>query len=122
MNNQSSEKKLDMLLRRTLVPKGYRPTKLDDIEKMLRTIDSEPMSPEKQERMLRKINGVEPVFPEAKPTNPIATGELTPEELELVALHRSLNKPLPSDLEAKIKALEERAAQDPNADEDSQSD
>jgi hypothetical protein len=93
-----------------MVPKGYRPKEDADIEKLLDAVGTEPMSEEKKQRMLRKIKGLEPVFAPCSPPTPVTATELTEQEQELVALHRGRNKPLPPDLAAKVKAMEERAA------------
>lgn len=114
MNNRHPDMRRDALLRRALVPKGYRPTKDADIEKMLDTIGHEPISEEKMQRMLRKINGQEPMFPDRTSPPPLSTAELNESERQLVALHRAQNKPLPPDLAAKVKAMEERASKKPN--------
>ncbi len=110
MTNQNPEMRRDMLLRRALVPKGYRPTKNSDIEKMLNTIDDAPIDHDKKARMLRKINSQEPMF--QRPAKPIFTVDtkLTEQEREMVALHRAQNKPLPPDLAAKVKAMEQRTS------------
>lgn len=113
MSNQHPDMRRDDLLRRALVPKGYRPTKDADIEKMLDAICDHPIDEAKFQRMLRKINGQEPTFPERPSPVPSLTGQLTPEEQEVFALCRSKNKPLPPDLAAKVKALEEKAAKKP---------
>jgi hypothetical protein len=113
MNNQHPDMRRDALLRRALVPKGYRPTKDADIEKMLYTIGDEQISEERQQRMLRKINGKEPIFPDRSSPPLISTAEMSESERQLVALHRAQNKPLPPDLAAKLKAMEERASKKP---------
>ncbi len=113
MTNQPPNMRRDALLRRALVPKGYRPTTAADIDKLLDTIGEEPMSEEKKQRMLRKINGQEPVFPDRLSTPPLSAVEITEEERKLVALHRAQSKPLPSDLAAKVEAMEQRAAKKP---------
>ena len=114
MNNQSPDSRRDAMLRRALVPKGYRPTKLADIDKMLDAIGEQPIEEAKFQRMLRKINGQEPVFPERTALAPAIPDQLTAEEQDVYALCRSKNKPLPPDLAARVKALEEKAAKKPD--------
>lgn len=109
--------RLDALLRRSLIPKGYRPTSPADIDRLLSTIDPVIIDEPAMQRMLRKINGEEPMFPE-RPATAMPEVALTEEERELVALHRSGNTPLPPDLAAKIKALEERASKDVDDDQE----
>lgn len=109
MDKQNADSQRDALLRRALVPKGFRPAKIADIEKMLDVIDDEPISEEKVQRMLRKVNGQEPIFPERQTQTREMPTELNESERALCAMYRSRNKPLPPDLAAKIKAMEERA-------------
>lgn len=118
MNNQSSDSQRDAMLRRALVPKGYRPTKHADIKKMLDAIGDQPIEEAKLQRMLRKINGHEPVFPERTAPAPAIPDQLSAEEQEVYALCRSKNKPLPPDLAAKVRALEEKAAKESRPDGD----
>lgn len=113
MTNQPPKPGLEDLIRQALVPKGHRPATDADIEKMLGAVGSEPMSDARKDRMLRKIRGQEPVFPLATVAMPAFSAQLSPEEQEVYALCRSKNKPLPPDLAAKVKALEEKAAKKP---------
>ncbi len=113
MTNQLPKPDLEDLIRQATVPKGHRPETDADIEKMLDAIGSEPMNDAKKDRMLRKIRGQEPVFPIPAPATHEVGAQLTPEEQEVFALCRSKNKPLPPDLAAKVKALEEEAAKKP---------
>lgn len=113
MTKQPPKPGLEGLIRQTMVPKGHRPETDADIEKMLDTMGSEPMSDTKKDRILRKIRGQEPVFPTTPLAMPALSTQLSPEEQEVYALCRSKNKPLPTDLALKVKALEERAAKKP---------
>lgn len=110
MTNQSPDSRRDAMLRRALVPKGYRPTKDADIKRMLNAADDQPIDEAKLQRMLRKINGQELMFPVRTVPAPMIVDQLTPDEQDVFALCRSKNKPLPPDLAAKVKALEEKAA------------
>lgn len=119
MTDQTPDKPLDALLRRSLIPRGYRPERDADIEKMLAAMDDEGMTLEKHERMLRKINGEEPTFVPLPHSDSTEVAEqLSEQERELVALHRAQGKPLPPDLAAKLKAMEQRAAQPPSDETD----
>jgi hypothetical protein len=85
---------------------------------MLEALGGQPVSAEKLQRMLRKVNGQEPVFSKPEPDiAPVWSAELTEQERELVALHRAQGKPLPPDLETKLQAMERRAAQPPEEDD-----
>lgn len=118
MTNQNFDIHLDGLVRSALVPKGYRPIKNSDIEKLLDTIEEEPISEEKKQRMLRKIRGQEPVFQDRTYPESIITTDLTAQEKEFVTLHRAKNRPLPPDLAAKLKEMEKRASKKPKSGED----
>ena len=116
MTGEQPHMRRDALLRRALVPKGYRPTKPADIDKLLDMVGDEPMTDEQKERMLRKINGQAPMFPDrSAPSAPLLTTELTETERELAAMYKAQNKPLPPDLAAKVKAMEQRASKRPNS-------
>lgn len=115
MNDRPPDMRRDALLRRALVPKGYRPTTASDIEKLLDMIDEEPITEEKKQRMLRKIDGLEPLFPERKAPVPEVPEALTSKDRQLIALHRAQNNPLPPELEAKLKAMERRASNPPDS-------
>lgn len=119
MTEQGADKKLARLLRRSLIPEGYRPRSKNDIEKMLEALRGERPSDEKVARMLRKINGEEPMFvrSEAEPVE--AEESLTEQERELAALHRARGEPLPPELEEKLRRMEEKAAEPPEEEEDS---
>ena len=118
MNYHSSDSQRDALLRRALIPKGYRPTKLEDVEKMLDAIGDQPVGESKLQRMLRKVSGQEPMFLEHTSPAPKTPDQLTAKEQEVYALCRSKNKPLPPDLAAKVNALERKAGRnrEPNGD------
>lgn len=113
MTNQSPKPGLEDLIRQAMVPKGHRPATDADIEKMLDAMGNEPMSDAKKDRMLRKIRGQEPVFPVAPVATPTVSSQLSRDEQEVYALCRSKNQPLPPDLAAKVKALEEKATRKP---------
>lgn len=119
MNSKQPNMRRDALLRRALVPKGYRPTKGSDIDRLLDAMGTAPMDQETKERMLRKINGTEATFPDRSSSPSVLASELTETEKELVAMYRARNKELPPDLAAKVKAMEARAAQWPKPGEES---
>jgi hypothetical protein len=98
-------------MKQALVPKGHRPRKPQEIEKMLDLIDTPEITDEKLQRLLRKINCEEPMFTESDPqVKTLSSSELTNAERELIALYKSQGKDLPPDIAAKIKAMEERAS------------
>ncbi len=114
MSDQNPDSAFDRLVHRALVPKGLRPRTNEEIEQLLDTIDSAPVSDEKLKRILRKIEGREEIGPQ-RPLQPAPVdAELTADERELAAMYRAQGKSLPPELAAKLKAMEERAAQPPD--------
>ena len=114
MSVQNPDSAFDRLVHRALVPKGLRPRTNEDIEQLLNTIGGEPVSDEKLKRMLRKIDGREQIGPQRHAQPAPDDAELTADERELVAMYRAQGKSLPPELAAKLKAMEERAAQPPD--------
>lgn len=107
---QNPDFRFDQLLKASLVSKGYRPRTDADIEQMLDVTDVKAVSDEKLKRMLRKVNGEEPMLAQNTMSMPQGGAhELTTTERELVALHRAQGKELPPELAAKLRAMEERA-------------
>jgi len=116
MNNQNSDRALDKLLNRAIVPKGLRPRTDDQISRMLNTIGGVPVDSDKRNRMLRKINGLEPVGPAPKKVLPYTAPPLSESEQSLIALHRAQGKALPPEIEKRLKELERRVAEDGDGD------
>lgn len=119
MNSKQPNMRRDALLRRALIPKGYRPTKGADVDCLLDAMSATPMDEETKSRMLRKVNGLEAAFPDRSPSPAVVSSELTETERELVALYRAKNKELPPDLAAKVGAMEARVSQQPKPHEES---
>lgn len=118
MTENNSDKRLERLVRRAGVPRGFRPQSDAEIEKLLDTVGGEPYSKDKLARMLAKIRGD---HLEARPSAPTpsasaAFASLSESERELAELYRAQGKPLPPELEAKLKEMERRAAEPPPED------
>lgn len=111
MTNQNSDRALDKLLIRAIVPKGLRPRTDDQIARMLNTIGGVPVDNDKRNRMLRKINGEMPVGPAPKKVLPYTAPPLSESEQSLIALHRAQGKALPAEIEKRLKELERRVAE-----------
>ena len=119
MNSKRPNMRRDALLRRALVPKGYRPTRAVDVDRLLEALSTTPMDEVTKSRMLRKVNGLEEMFPDRSSPPPVVSSELSETEKELGAMYRAKNKDLPPDLAEKVKAMEARTAQRPTSDEES---
>lgn len=119
MAKNNPDHRFDQLVRLSLIPKGHRPRTDAEIEQLLGLIDAPAISDDKLQRMLRKINGEEPVFvQDAAPDTQAGVQELTAVEREMVALHRAEGKELPPELAAKLRAMEERASRPPDEEVD----
>ena len=114
MSNNDPHKKILKLIDQAFVPKGHRPSTSADIEKMFEALRGEEIREDKLERMLRKINGEEALFVNdvAPPTNEAIeiSQQVTTEDEQLFALYSGQGDNVPSDIEEKLKELEERAS------------
>jgi hypothetical protein len=118
MTKQNPDLQFDQLIKAALVPKGHRPRTPEEVDRMLDLIDAPEVSDHKLQRMLRKINGEEPMFVEPDTQAPQPnSGELTAAERELVALYRSQGKDLPPEIQEKLRVMEERASRPPDDEE-----
>ena len=61
IENKNSNQRLHKILNAALIPPGFRPQNNTEIEALLETIGGESLSSDKLARMLRKINGKEPI-------------------------------------------------------------
>ena len=59
MPPENTDKKINSLIHRAIVPRGLRPESQEDIEAMLDTIGGEKLSEEKFRRMMNKVKGNE---------------------------------------------------------------
>lgn len=107
--DSNSEKKILSLVRKSTVPKGYRPETDDEIDAMLDGIGPSPIADDKLSRVLRKFSGDEPIFPMETFCESLADAECE-EAMELAAMYKSQGKPIPEGLVAKLRRMEERAS------------
>jgi len=109
---------LDGLVRRTIVPKGFRPETDAEIEAMLDGLGQGEMPDDKLQRMLGKINGQIPMSwerdDEVSPYRDCDTAEAR----ELAEMFRAKGEELPPELQEKLREMEERAAEYPDEEED----
>jgi DNA-directed RNA polymerase specialized sigma54-like protein len=116
MSAKHSDKELAAIIRNALVPKGFRPTSLADVEAMLDAIGGEEPSPEKLARMLRKVKGEEPIGILQRGHEEVIEA-LTPREMDLVAFYRSRGEAIPPEIQAKLDAMRRRAAAEDEAED-----
>lgn len=109
----------DGLVRRAIVPRGFRPQNDQEIESMLDALGTGEMSDEKLQRMLGKIHGMIPMSWEADRTEATSLDLESVEARELAQMFRAKGEELPPELEQKLRELEQRAAQPPDEEENS---
>jgi len=103
-----SDKELNSLIFKAIVPRGLRPTSRQDIEAMLDALGGEEISEDKLQRMLRKVRGEEPIgFCDLESLDSLE--DLTARQKELVAFYRAQGKQLPPDIQAKLNEIRKRA-------------
>lgn len=103
-----SDKELNSLIFKAIVPKGLRPTSKQDIESMLDALGGEDISEDRLQRMLRKVRGEEPIgFCDWESLDSLK--DLTARQEELVAFYRARGKQLPPDIQAKLDEIRKRA-------------
>ena len=102
-----SDKELNSLIFKAIVPTGLRPTSQGDVETMLDALGGEEPSEDKLERMLRKVRGEESVgFCDWESIDSLE--KLTIRQEELVAFYRARGKELPPDIQAKLDEIRKR--------------
>lgn len=117
--DSNAEKKFLSLVLASTVPKGYRPETDDEIDAMLDGIGTSSMADDKLLRLLRKISGEEPIFPMETYCESLVNTECE-EAMELAAMYKAQGNPIPEELVAKLKRMEERASK-PKIDKSSDS-
>lgn len=116
MTGDRQEKLINSLLRRALVPKGFRPGNQTDEEAMLQALGHVEIEPDHQARMLEKIRGQRPFDCEQTP-EPIVNGEIEVNQ-ELAAMFKNEGEDLPPEIADRLKELESEASQEPDDDPD----
>ncbi|WP_417379094.1 hypothetical protein [Gimesia sp.] len=117
MTIEDKEKMFDKLVRRSLVPKGFRPESDEGIEEMLDALGKCELSESKSNQMLRKIRGQEPmIWDREEGSTPVQHDDSTTDLREMVEMFRSKGDDVPPELQKKLRELEQQAAEE--ADED----
>ncbi len=114
MTIKGRNSKFDQLIRRSQVPRGFRPESDAEIEMMLDALGPCELPKAKCQQMLRKICGQEPMVWEIEIIEnapPILNEESTAELNELVEMFRSKGSDIPPDLQEKLRELEKQAAE-----------
>lgn len=117
MKNRDTEKIFDNLVRRSVVPKGFRPESDQEIEAMFEALGEIELSESKRNRMLGKIRGETPMCWELEQDSALVDIESSSELREMVEMFRSRGEEVPPDLEEKLRALEQQAAEEADEEE-----
>ncbi|MBN73104.1 MAG: hypothetical protein CME32_27935 [Gimesia sp.] len=115
MTIKGRKSKFDQFIRRSQVPRGFRPESDQEIEMMLDALGPCELPNEKCQQMLRKICGQEPMVWEIEiieNASPILHKGSTAEVNELVEMFRSKGSDIPPNLEEKLRELEKQAAEE----------
>jgi len=115
---QPSDRVFDGLVRRAIVPRGFRPQSDAEIESMLDAIGPGDMSDAKLQRMLGKTHGRIPLSWEKEEPEASSWQPNTAEARELAEMFRARGDELPPELEEKLREMEARAAEFPDEEED----
>lgn len=118
MTNQDEDTMFDKLVRRSLVPKGFRPESDQDIEAMFDALGESEFSESKRDRMLRKIRGEEPMIWEQVHDSTTVDVESASDIREMVEMFRSKGEEVPPELDEKLRELEQRAAEEADENDD----
>ncbi len=111
IKNKDSNQRLSEILNAALIPPGFRPKSNMAIEGMLETIGGEPLSSDKLARMLRKIEGKEPIGNRVQQEVDISPGVLNETQQELLMLYRSKGRAIPPEIQAMLDDMRKRAAE-----------
>ncbi len=118
IKNKDSNQCLSEILNAALIPPGFRPKSNMVIEAMLETIGGEPLSSDKLARMLRKIEGKEPIGNRIQQEVDISPGVLNETQQELLMLYRSKGRAIPPEIQAMLDDMRKRAAESKDEEKD----
>ena len=111
IKSKDSNQRLSEILNAALIPPGFRPKSNMAIEAMLETIGGEPLSSDKLARMLRKIEGKEPIGNRIQQEVDVSPGVLNETQQELLMLYRSKGRAIPPEIQAMLDDMRKRAAE-----------
>ncbi len=118
IENKNSNQRLHQILNAALIPSGFRPQSDAEIEAMLETIGGEPLSSDKLARMLRKIDGKEPIGVKLQKEVDVSPSVLNETQRELVMLYRSKGRAIPPEIQAMLDDMRKRAARSEDEEKD----
>ena len=110
MTSDRQEKLINGLLRRALVPKGFRARNQEEEDAMLQALGHVEIEPEQQKRMLEKIRGLRPYDCE-EPPEPVIDAKMEVDQ-KLAAMFRNEGEDLPREISDRLKQLETDADQE----------
>ena len=118
IKSKDSNQRLSEILNAALIPPGFRPKSNMAIEAMLETIGGEPLSSDKLARMLRKIEGKEPIGNRIQQEVDISPSVLNETQQELLMLYRSKGRAIPPEIQAMLDDMRKRAVESKDEEKD----
>lgn len=115
---RKDDRLIDGLVHRSLVSRGFRPETDEEIDAMLEGLGSGEIPQDKLARMLGKIEGTTSMAWDFVEEEPSQWDSDSAEATELAEMFRAKGEPLPPELEAKLREMEEKASEPPADDED----
>tara|TARA_A100001391_G_scaffold160381_2_gene119021 strand:- start:1085 stop:1453 length:369 start_codon:yes stop_codon:yes gene_type:complete len=118
LESHQSDRKIETLVRQTIVPIGFRPQSDSEIDQLLDAFGPEEVTNAKLERMLDKISGRGGSGSERPQVFFAVEFEETSESKEMAEMFRAQGDVLPADLEEQLREMERRASEPPGEDSD----
>ena len=109
---------MERLLRRTLVPKGFRPRTEEGLGEVLNALGQVEVSEEQRDRIVDKILGRRP-YDKAQELDVISeASQALSQNEELVEMFRGEGDEIPPEIAERLRQLESEATQEPDDDEE----
>lgn len=116
MSDNKQEERLDALCHQAIVPAGFNPKNDAEIERMLDSLGGDDTA-ERTDRILSKVLGKRRMAWQA----PVAEAfdcDADEASNEYAEMFRAPGEPLSEDLEEKLRAMEQRAMEEPSEDDE----
>jgi hypothetical protein len=112
MKSHDEDPFFDGLVRRCIVPKGFRPQSDAEIAAMLDALGAYDLDDAKRDRMLRKIQGKEPMCWDVSSSDRTGLCNDMASTQQLVEMFRSRGEEIPPEIQEQLRKLEEEAGRE----------
>ena len=113
---------LEQLLRRALVPKGFRPRTEEGVGEVLDALGQVEISDLERDRVVDKILGRRPYYKELESESICEHEQVPSKSEELVEMFRGEGEEIPPEVAERLRQLEAEATQEPDDEEEDLSD